>query len=148
MLGPGWLGSVAATDRSSPVLRSSSKAPNRTRREEMVDIGPHTKQNKNCSNATRNCRNKMHRGWLLISQRINNFHRFHSDFIAKSPLFHLHLFALCSKQASTGGIDRSILSSRRARGPDVPGTPIPLDLQQLARSREGRFHRPTDSATL
>jgi hypothetical protein len=45
-------------DRNSPVLRSSSKAPNRTRAEEGVRMGTADKiRNKNCTNTAQNCRN-------------------------------------------------------------------------------------------
>jgi hypothetical protein len=46
-------------DRSSPLPRSNSKAPNRTRLEEGLCIGKYAEcEARNCTNVTRNCRNK------------------------------------------------------------------------------------------
>src|SRR5258708_33014520 len=91
------LGSGASIDRSSPVLRSSSKVPNRTRPEGRVCMGAvHRHRVRNCTIRLEIVEIELRAASKLLGtspdESITSW--LHSYFIAKSPLFHLHPFPL------------------------------------------------------
>src|SRR6267154_2158970 len=92
------LGSGASMDRSSPALRSSSKAPNRTRPEERVCIAAvHKIQNTKLYQCAPELSKQKHQGRLRISLTINNFLislRFHRNVTAVP----FTTFRPCAKQ--------------------------------------------------